>query len=362
MSKAIDVKCAAGRSSHLPVQPKSAVARDVREVRHRPVRVAAIVRGLAATVRLHALADLALRVGRAARLEVPLHRHVAVRRLAVDDPVGADHSRVADVDHVRRLDVQADAKACEKDRAGDEHPDRPDRPRGCEAGGRSDPRHARDHVQQRRIGERHAREDVAAVEEPERHREREQREQVEVPERERPAEVGQPDQEEQAEAEPDDRLVDVAAAEGARAAARHLPRHLRAGPGLGHEPRAVVDLAVGDLARFAPPHLDPPRRGLVVELGLDRPALRRVAVEPVPDLRMGEEDALGALLAEPRGLGRGDERRLDEVALCRRRPARSVVVAASATEGHASAAARIPYRRKRVSVFFETSRACCRRS
>ena len=228
------------------------VAGDVREVRHRAVGVAAIVRGLAAAVRLHALADLALGVGRAARLQVPLHGHVAVRRLPVDDPVGADHARVADVDHVRRLDVQPDAKAREKDRGGDEHPDRPDRPRGFQPGGRADPRHARDHVEKRWVGERHAREDVAAVEEPERRREREQRDQVEVPQRERPAQIGEPDQEDQAEAEPHERLVDVAPAEGTRPAARHLPRHLRAGPGLRDEPRAVVDLAVGDLARLRP--------------------------------------------------------------------------------------------------------------
>ena len=58
---------------------------------------------LAAAVRLDAVADLARGVGRAARLErvAVLDREVAPRRLAVDDPLRADHARVADVDHVR---------------------------------------------------------------------------------------------------------------------------------------------------------------------------------------------------------------------------------------------------------------------
>src|SRR5688500_18324280 len=308
------------------------VARDVGEVGHRAVRVAAVVRGLAAPVRLHALADLPLRVGRSACLEISLDRHVAVRRLTVDDAVGADHTRVADVDHGGALDVQPDAKAGEEDRARDQHPDRPGRTGGLESSSGADPGHARDHVEKRRVRERDAREDVASVEEPERDREREQREQIEVPQRERTTEVGEPDEEEQAEAEPDERLVDVAAAEGAWAAARHLPRDLRAGPGLGHETRAVFDPSVGDLAGLAPPHLDPPHAVLVVELGLHRSALPRVALQPVPDLGVGEEEALRTLLAQTRGLGRGDERRLDEVPLavedgarlggCRRRLAR----------------------------------------
>ena len=148
-------------------------------------------------------------------------------------------------------------KPARKTVAGDEHPDRPDRPRGFQPGGRPDPRHARDHVEKRWIGERHAREDVAAVEEPERRREREQRDQVEVPERERPAQVGEPDQEDQAEAEPDDRLVDVAAAEGTRPAARHLPRHLRAGPGFG---RRAPSGRRPCRRRSGPPHPTTPSR------------------------------------------------------------------------------------------------------
>ena len=64
-------------------------------------------------------------------------------------------------------------------------------------------------------------------------REREQHEQVEVPDGERPAEVGEPEEEERAEAEPDERVVDLPP-EGAVVAARHLPGDLRPGPRLGH--------------------------------------------------------------------------------------------------------------------------------
>ena len=89
----------------------------VRQVRHRAVRVAARVGRLAASVRLDPLPDLTLRVRRAARRAVGLDGHVAVRRLTVEDPVGADHACIADVDHgMRGLDVQANPQADEKDR------------------------------------------------------------------------------------------------------------------------------------------------------------------------------------------------------------------------------------------------------
>ena len=55
-------------------------------------------------------------------------------------------------------------------------------------------------VDEARVDERHAREDPAVVEVPERDGEREQREQVEVAEAERPAQVGEADQEDGAEA------------------------------------------------------------------------------------------------------------------------------------------------------------------
>ena len=111
------------------------------------------------------------------------------------DAVGADHARVADVDHVRRADVQADAKA----RRGTPSPrpaPRPARPRR-RGDGRSrapDPDAAHEQPEKRRVRERHRREDVAVVEEPERHRERRRRtSRSSVAQRERPPPVDEPD-------------------------------------------------------------------------------------------------------------------------------------------------------------------------
>ena len=61
----------------LPGPAEDRVAGQVGQVRHRPVRVAARVRRLAAPVGLDPLADLPLRVGAAARLQAPLHRACA---------------------------------------------------------------------------------------------------------------------------------------------------------------------------------------------------------------------------------------------------------------------------------------------
>ena len=55
---------------------------------------------------------------------------VAVERLAVGEPVGADHARVADVDHVRVRDVEPDAKAHEEDQCQREPADRHERAEG----------------------------------------------------------------------------------------------------------------------------------------------------------------------------------------------------------------------------------------
>ena len=86
-SNAINVACAAGSVVPLAAPAEREVAGDVALVRDGAVRVAARVRRLAAPVRLDAFADLAVRVGRAARLQVALVGHVAVRPLAVDDPL-----------------------------------------------------------------------------------------------------------------------------------------------------------------------------------------------------------------------------------------------------------------------------------
>ena len=153
------------------VPAEEPVARQVGEVGDRPVRVAERVRGLADAVRLDAVADLAARVGRPARLEVVLLREVAVGALGVRDPVGADHARVADVDDVRRVLVDAEAKAGEEDGGPDQEPHRNDgpSPRGPIAAG--DPEAAGEQPEERRVGERHGGEDVPSVEEPQRHRE-----------------------------------------------------------------------------------------------------------------------------------------------------------------------------------------------
>ena len=152
------------------------IAGQVGEVRHRAVGVAERVRVLAPAVRLDAVAHLAVGVGRAALRAVVLDREVAVRALPVRDAVGADHARVADVDHVRGADVQADAKAGDEDRRRGQHPDGPDRRAARRTIRTRDPEAAHEQPDERRIRERHRREDVAVVEEPERDRERQQHE------------------------------------------------------------------------------------------------------------------------------------------------------------------------------------------
>ena len=87
------------------------VAGDVALVCDGPVRVAEGVRRLATAVRLDALADLARRIRPAARLQALLDGHVPVRRLAGDDPLGADDAGVPDVDHVGGTHVEPDAEA-----------------------------------------------------------------------------------------------------------------------------------------------------------------------------------------------------------------------------------------------------------
>ena len=242
-----------------------------------------------------------------------LLRHVPVRHLSVHDPLRADDAGEADVDHAPlRLDVEPDAEAGEEDAGGREQPHRPD-------GGRRarrpvaprNPDAAAEQVDERGIRERRAPEDLALVEEAERDREREQREQVEIAERERPPQVGEADDEERAERQPQPDAVDRPAAERAGAAARHRPGDLRPRPGLGHLAGAVVDLAEHDLARLARPGLDDPLVRRRAVLG-GRRRLGRVPVEPVRNLLVAEEDRDRLLLGQAGTALGGDERRLDQ--------------------------------------------------
>src|SRR3990172_6194037 len=151
-----------------------------------------------------------------------------------------------------------------EDGRGGERPDRPDGPHAASAAAVTDPGHAGEQVEERRVGERHRREDLALVEEPEGDGEREQDEEVEVPDGDGAAKGGKPEQECAAEDEPDCRVVDLAA-ERALAAPRHRPRHLRPRPGLGYARRVVLHLREDDLARLAlGPDLDRPEIGLLV--------------------------------------------------------------------------------------------------
>src|SRR6266545_1644880 len=282
----------------LPGPAEDQVLGDVRLVGDGPVRVAAVVRRLAPPVRLHAVPDLAVLVLRSARLEVVLDRHVPIRRLAVDDPLGADHARITDVDDVRRARVEADAEADREHGRGEEDPRRPGGPATWCATGDPDVQATREEVGERRVCEGSAREDVAAVEEPQRDAERQHRDQVERAQRERSPPVHESDQEERAEAEPDARTVDLAAAERTAAAARHRPGDLRARPRLRHVAGHVVDATHRDLARVAPPDLDRPVRVVLAVLGVDGAALPRVTRQPVAHLRICEEDRLRLLLGQ----------------------------------------------------------------
>src|SRR5262249_13946956 len=126
------------------------------------------VRALTTTVRLDPVADLARgSVRRTARLLRVLDREVPPWRLAVDDPLGSDHAGVADVDHVRALDVESDPETGEEDRCAEQRPDRPDRRARRTAVPEADPDAPHHDPDEERIEQRHRREDVAVVEEPE---------------------------------------------------------------------------------------------------------------------------------------------------------------------------------------------------
>jgi len=130
-----------GRGKRVPLAapPEEEIARDVGLVRDRTIGVSLWIRRLAASVRLDALADLPGGICGAARFQLALDREVPPRRLPVHDAFRADHPRVADVDDVRRLHVEADAEAAEEDRRGKEDPGRPDGAGRRAAPGHTDP-------------------------------------------------------------------------------------------------------------------------------------------------------------------------------------------------------------------------------
>src|SRR5207245_1858976 len=117
----------------------------------RPVRVARGIRGFTTPVRLDAVADLAVRVGRPARLEVSFDRKMAVRRDTCSNSLRTDHTGVADVDDVRALEVQADAKAREEYGRAEQHPRRPQRTAANRPSPEADPGTARDQIRERWI-------------------------------------------------------------------------------------------------------------------------------------------------------------------------------------------------------------------
>ncbi len=209
-------------------------------------------------------------------------------------------------------DVEADAEAGEKDRERREQPDRPHRWSRPRRAARRDPDHAREQVDHRRVGQRNAREDVSLVEEPQRHREGEQDEQVEVAGGAQTAEVEKAGEEEGAEAEPDDRALDLPAAEGAGVAARHLPGDLRARPRLRDHSGVVVDPPGGDLTGDAVPDVHLPVLALLVVLGVGRPVRLGVAPDPVGDLGVLQEGRGRAGLRQLGSVLDRGERSLDE--------------------------------------------------
>src|SRR4029078_6073294 len=94
----------------------------------------------------------------------------------------------------------------EEDQGGREEPGPPDRAQGGGPATEADPEAARKEIAQDRADERHAQKDLTAIEERERDREGKQSEQVEVTGRERFPQIREPEEEHEAEPEPDGRL------------------------------------------------------------------------------------------------------------------------------------------------------------
>ena len=134
-----------------------------------------------------------------------------------------------------------------------------------------DPDAADEQVDERRVGERRAPEDLALVEEAQRDGEREQREQVEVAQRARPAQVGEPEQEDARRRRARARRVLIVLPPNAPAPPRAI---VQATCGPVHAsltaPVRVVDLAEHDLPGVARPRLHDPLVGRGAVLGVGR--------------------------------------------------------------------------------------------
>ena len=205
--------------------------------------------------------------------------------LPVGDVVGADHPRIADVDHAGVGDVEGDSKA-EQERAGEAQPDgRRRRPKPLPGAAEPHPEHPREEIDERRVGERHADADVGGVEEDRRDAERQQDQQVEVDDPPLAAQVEQAEQENRRERQPDVGGVQLVA-ELFRVAASHLPGDLVAGPRLAHRPGGVVDDHLHPL-RPAVIEVHLPGAGLGLRGGAEPP----VAPALLGDLGIGASDA-----------------------------------------------------------------------
>ena len=173
---------------------------------------------------------------------------VAVDRLLVRDPVGADHSRVAHVDHVGVSDVEGDSPSDQQDGGDRQDRDRQRRPQpDATSPPEAEPQRAGREIEQRWIREGDGDPDVPAVEEVLREAEaRHHHQQVQVGEPEGPAPVEQPEDEDRAERQPDVGRVDHPA-ERARVATRHPPGHLVARPRFDDLAGVRVDDDLDDL-------------------------------------------------------------------------------------------------------------------
>src|SRR5439155_22619547 len=99
---------------------------------------------------LDPVADLTFRVGWTAGLQALLDGKVTVGRLSGGDPLRADYSRVADVDHVRILDVESDPETGEEDRGREQHPVRPHNSAAHRPSRAADPQTPRAQLRERR--------------------------------------------------------------------------------------------------------------------------------------------------------------------------------------------------------------------